>query len=160
VNTNPLLGLFKTIFLLLTFQVNFHDEKNKSVVMEDGVRFRIFRHVELRAPNSSAPQAVFVVRFRPRNMTVEQNIRFSLLPLMIFMGFHGFREKFWCVNDETGLCQGVYAWQTREDAENYCKSIAMRFMTHRSYPESVSFKILDQSREKYWMFDTTRREIA
>jgi hypothetical protein len=161
VNTNPILGFLKTLFLFATIRVIFHHEDgNRQIVMEDGMRFRVFRHVEIRAPQAPPPSAVFVVRFQPKNMTVQANIRFSLLPMMIFMGFHGFREKVWCVNDETGLCQGVYAWQTREDAENYSKSIAMRFMTNRSYPESVNFKILDQSREKYWMFDPTRLEVA
>jgi hypothetical protein len=120
--------------------------------MEDGTRFRVFRHVKIRAQQLERPNAVFIVRFRPRNMTVRQNIRFSLLPMMIFMGFRGFREKYWCVNDETGLCQGIYAWQSMEDAENYSKSIAMRFMANRSDPNSVNFKIISQEQEPYWLF--------
>ena len=80
------------------------------------------------------------------------NIRFSLLPMIPLLGLHGFREKLWCVNEETGMCQGVYAWQTLADAEAYADSVALRFMTDRSVPGSVSHRILDQSRERYWAF--------
>lgn len=120
--------------------------------MEDGNTFRVFRHVKIRDRHLAEPAAAFVVRFNPRNMTVAQNIRFSVFPMLILLGFHGFREKYWCVNDKTGLCQGVYAWQTIKDAENYSKSIAMRFMSNRSEPESVNFRIINQEREKYWLF--------
>jgi hypothetical protein len=120
--------------------------------MEDGMRFRIFRHVKIQSKNAIEPKAVFIVRFRPRGMTIQQNIRFSLLPMMIFMGFRGFREKYWCVNDETGLCQGVYTWQTMDDARNYSQSIAMQFMTNRSYPNSVQCQVLNQEQDLYWLF--------
>ncbi len=153
-NTHPLLGFSRTLFLFLSFRVTFdRANRNREIVMEDGTRFRIFRHVRIRTDHRAEPQAVFVVRFKPKGMSVQQNIRFSLLPMMIFMGFRGFREKYWCVDDDTGLCQGVYAWQTLEDARNYSQSIAMRFMMERSYPESVSFQILDQAPCQYWLFD-------
>ena len=150
VNTNPILALLKTLLLFGSRRVIFvKEDVNKQIVMEDGVQFRVFRHVKIRARQPAEPEAVFIVRFRPQNMTVKQNIRFSVIPMMIFMGFGGFREKYWCVNDETGLCQGVYAWQTMEDAENYSKSIAMQFMTNWSEPESVNFKIYPKNKEEF-----------
>lgn len=152
-NTNPILGFFRTLLLFVSRRVSFiKEDVDKQILMEDGSRFRVFRHIKIRPPQLERPKAVFIVRFRPRNMTVKQNIRFSLLPMMIFMGFRGFREKYWCVNDETGLCQGIYAWQSMEDAENYSKSIALQFMAHRSDPESLSFKTISQEQEPYWLF--------
>ncbi len=152
-NTHPLLGFLRTLFLFLTCRVAFdRKDRNREIIMEDGKRFRIFRHVRIRTHHRAEPQAVFIVRFKPKGMSVQQNIRFSLLPMLIFMGLRGFREKYWCVNDDSGLCQGVYAWQTLEDARNYSQSIAMRFMTGRSHPDSVSFQILDQSASQYWLF--------
>lgn len=152
-NTNPILGFLRTLLLFGSLRVRFvQEDRNKQIVMEDGMKFRVFRHVKIRAQQSAEPEAVFVVRFRPQHMTVNENIRFSLIPMMIFMGFHGFCEKYWCVNDETGLCQGVYAWQTLADAENYSRSIAMKFMANRSDLESVNFRIMDQRQEKYWLF--------
>jgi hypothetical protein len=156
-NTNPIRGFLRTILLFLSLRVHFLKKgMNKTITMEDGQTFRIFRHVQIRTAAPKRPEGAFVVRFKPQNMTVDQNIRFSLLPMMIFMGFHGFREKYWCVNDETGLCQGVYAWQTVQDAENYSKSIAMRFMTNRSDPKSVSARVIDQSAHAYWLFDNQK----
>lgn len=155
-NTNPIWGFVRTIMLFLTLRVHYPKEDvGRTITMEDGQTFRIFRHVQIETTNSNRPVGAFVVRFRPENMTVDQNIRFSLLPMMIFMGFHGFREKFWCVDDKTGLCQGIYAWQTVKDAENYSKSIAMRFMANRSDPDSVSAKVIDQRDKAYWLFDNS-----
>lgn len=153
-NTNPILGFVRTILLFLTLRVKFLGEDvNRTITMEDGQAFRIFRHVSIRTARGKPPEGVFIVRFKPNGMTIRQNIRFSLLPMMIIIGFHGFREKYWCVNDQNGLCQGVYLWQTVEDAENYSKSIAMRFMTSRSEPNSVRARVLDQRDKDYWLFD-------
>lgn len=157
-NTNPIRGFVRTILLFLTLRVNFlREDVGRTITMEDGKTFRIFRHVRIRTADLEQPEGVFIVRFKPNHMTVNQNIRFSLLPMMVIMGFHGFREKYWCVNDETGLCQGVYAWQTVEDADNYSKSIAMRFMTNRSDPKSVSMRVIDQKAEVYWLFNGLKK---
>lgn len=107
-STNPILGFLNTLLFFISRRVTFiREDQDKQVVMEDGMKFRVFRHDKIQALQSGRPKAVFIVRFCPKNMTVKQNVRFSLLPMLIFMGFRGFREKFWCVNDETGLCQGV-----------------------------------------------------
>jgi hypothetical protein len=149
--THPLVGLVRTLFLFLTGKVVFIPaSKGRQLTMENGQSFEVFRHVKVRT-DAEEPGAVFIVRFKPY-MSVAKNIRFSLLPMMIFMGFNGFREKYWAVDKQTGLCQGLYQWQTLAEAENYSRSIAMRFMTRRSHPESVRFQIIDQSKERYWAF--------
>jgi hypothetical protein len=151
--TNPVVGFLKTLLLFLSGRVVFlKDDIGKIITMEDGHKFRIFRHVRIRSTSQDRPQGGFIVRFKPQDMGIEENIRFSRLPMMIFMGFRGFREKYWCVDDETGLCQGVYAWKTLEDASNYSLSIAMRFMTRRSVPGSVTSQVIDQSTTPYWLF--------
>lgn len=159
--TVPILGLVKTIGLFLSFKVKFHREDiNKILEMEDGKKFRVFRHVEIQRSRKADPEAVFVVRFTPENMTVKQNIRFSLLPMMIFMGFKGFRSKYWCVDDTSSMCQGIYQWQTVEDAVQYSNSIAMRFMTNRSIPGTVSSEVIDQSKHRYWVFHAAADSTA
>jgi hypothetical protein len=146
-----LLALARAAALLLTGRVRFpRGEIGRSLTMEDGEKFTVFRHAQVEGPGD--PAAVFVVRFTPAHMSLRQNIRFSLLPMVPLLGLNGFREKYWCVNEETGMCQGVYAWQTVADAEAYAGSVALRFMTGRSLPGSVSHHILDQSRERYWAF--------
>lgn len=141
---NPASGFLKTMFLFLTFKVQFYKKDiGKVIIMEDGASFKIFRHVIIKHNDQPTPEAVFIVRFNPADMTVKRNIKFSLIPMMIFMGFRGFRSKYWCVNEEKGMCQGIYEWQTLDDANNYAGSIAMRFMTKRSVSGSVSNKIID-----------------
>jgi hypothetical protein len=145
---NPVVGFLKTIFLFIMKKVKFDNhEINKTITMPDGKEFTIFRRVNILSKKSE-PKAYFIVRFKPMKMGIQQNIRFSVLPMMVFMGFKGFRSKYWAVDYETGLCQGLYEWQTVEDAENYSKSIAMKFMTRRSYPELLEYKIVDKSKEK------------
>ncbi|MBC2727350.1 hypothetical protein [Desulfosporosinus sp.] len=98
------------------------------------------------------PEAVFKIRFLPKDMSIKANMKFSRLPMMIFMGFRGFASKFWMVDETSGLCQGLCEWDTFRDAENYSKSIAVKFMTRRSVPGSVTFEIISQGEEKYWPF--------
>lgn len=148
--TNPVVGLFRTLGLFLTGRVRFErDAVGLELETDDGARYRVFRRVVIRR-TAPAPQALFLVRFTPAHMTVSQNIRFSRLPLLVFMGFTGFRSKYWCVDDESGACQGVYEWQTRADAEAYEASIALRFMTNRSIPGSVSHRILERDGASAW----------
>jgi hypothetical protein len=148
--TNPALGLVRTLGLFLSGRVRFNrDAVGLELETDDGMRYRVFRRVMIRR-EGPPPGALFIVRFTPAHMTVAQNIRFSRLPLLIFMGFSGFRSKYWCVDDESGACQGVYEWQTRADAEAYAASIALRFMTNRSISGSVSHRILERDGDSPW----------
>lgn len=144
-------ALTRSLGLLLRGRVRFpRDDVGRTLTMEDGARFTIFRHAMVKAEGE--PAAAFVVRFTPAHMSVRQNIRFSLLPMLPLLGQRGFREKYWCVDEQSGMCQGVYAWQTVTDAEVYAGSVALRFMTGRSLPGSVSHRIVDQAAERYWPF--------
>ncbi len=148
--TNPIYGLFHTCMLFLHGRVTFlRQDEHKTICMADGQNFRVFRHVVIKTDNPKPPEAVFIVRFRPARMSINQNIRFSRLPMMIFMGFGGFREKYWCVDDSSGLCQGVYFWQQWRDAKAYAASIAMRFMTQRSDPNLVSACIVRRTEANF-----------
>jgi hypothetical protein len=122
----------------------------RTLTMEDGEQFTVFRHAKVKGDGE--PAGGFIVRFTPAHMSVRGNIRFSRLPMIPLLGLHGFREKYWCVNPDTGMCLGVYAWQTVADAEAYAASVALRFMTGRSVPGTVSHQVLDQSKERYWAF--------
>jgi hypothetical protein len=134
---NPVIGFICTMMLFITGRVRFY----KDSIDETIDRYTVFRHVKIKS-SKHKPEAVFVIKFTPKDMGVEENIRFARLPMMIFMGFKGFSEKHWMVNKETGECKGIYKWQTLKDAENYSKSIAVRFMTKRSVEGSVVYEIL------------------
>ncbi|KJS76100.1 MAG: hypothetical protein JL56_06075 [Desulfotomaculum sp. BICA1-6] len=144
-STNILLGFIKTMLLFATGRIVFFNEDIGKEIVEYEQTFTIFRSVRIK-PFSSSPKAIFKIRFKPANMGIEQNKRFSKFPMLIFMGFRGFKSKYWAVNEKTGLCLGIYEWDTLKDAENYSKSIAVKFMTKRSSPGSVKFEILEQHR--------------
>ena len=144
-------AIARSLALLLIGRVRLvRGDVGRILTMEDGKQFSVFRHVRVKAPGQ--PTTVFIVRFTPAHMSVRQNIRFSLLPMIPLLGMHGFREKYWCVNRQTGECQGIYAWQTAADAHAYAGSVALRFMTSRSLSGSVSHQVLDQSPHEYWVF--------
>jgi hypothetical protein len=142
--TNPLYGIIRTLFLFLTGRIRFgRPEVGATITMDDGQSFKIFRRVVIKRYLNidKKPEALFIVRFTPK-MDIKRNIKLSKIMLLIFMGFKGFRSKYWCVDEETGVCQGVYEWDTLNDAERYSRSIAVKNMTKRSIPGSVSFKVL------------------
>lgn len=147
--TNPFYGFICTLFLFLTRRVHFNrSEVGATITMGDGKAFKIFRRVVIKRylNTDKKPEALFIVRFTPK-MDIKRNIRLSKIMLLIFMGFKGFRSKYWCVDEETGMCQGVYEWDRLKDAERYSRSIAVNNMTQRSIPGSVSYKVLPNSEE-------------
>ncbi len=82
----------RSLGLLLRGRVRFpRDEIGRKLTMEDGAEFTVFRHALVKGDRE--PAAAFVVRFTPAHMSVRQNIRFSLLPVLPLLGQHGFREK-------------------------------------------------------------------
>ncbi len=161
VYTNPLYGIIRTLFLFITGRVQFsRSEIGVTITMDDGQNFKIFRRVVIKRylNTDKKPEALFIVRFTPR-MEIKRNIKLSKIMLLIFMGFKGFRSKYWCVDEETGMCQGVYEWDTLNDAERYSRSIAVKNMTKRSIPGSVSFKVLPNSKEnRNWRIADTGEE--
>lgn len=138
---NPIKGFLKTSILFLTKKVSFVKNNIGEIVKYDDDYFEVFRRVIIKT--NKASKAIFIIRFTPKDMTVDENIRFSKKPMRIFMGFSGFQNKYWCVNRETKECLGIYEWDSIDNAKKYSKSIAVKFMTNRSIEKSVSFKIYE-----------------
>ena len=142
---NPFRSFLNTLSYLIHRRLHFpKGRRGEELTMADGQTFTIFRQVRVDpAPGQPQnPQATLMVRFQVANMTARQNELFSLLPMPFFIGLPGFRSKLWTVNVQTGVSQGIYRWDTAEDAENYANSFAMDFMTRRSVPGSVSWQII------------------
>jgi hypothetical protein len=141
---NPLYSFVKTHLYLLLRRLHFPRRRmGEALILEDGQTWVIFREVHLD-PGPHRPAragAVFRPRFHVRGMSRRANILFSLLPIPFFTGLPGFRSKLWLYQPESGDFQGIYEWDTPADAEAYAQSFAMRFMTRRSVPGSVSYQI-------------------
>ncbi len=142
---NPFLAFLTTHSYLLCGRLHFPREHIGQVLaMDDGQEFTIFRQVVVDpAPHQpEKPGAQFRVQFQLAGMSPEANKWFSWFPVPFFVGLPGFRSKRWMVNEATGVCQGLYEWDTVQDAENYAHSFAMRFMTQRSVPGSIACQII------------------
>lgn len=113
----------------------------KTVTFSDGAAFTVFRTIMIQ-PGGSPGGALFVVRFTPKSMSLAANRVFSLAPIPFFTGLPGFRAKCWMENRETGACAGVYQWDSAETAASYSRSFAVKFMTRRSVPGSVSYTVI------------------
>jgi hypothetical protein len=148
---NPIASVARFLWLIISGRLRFpKGEVGRTSSLGEGKRFTVFRHAVVSdgAGAPAKPGAIFIVRFRVDGMSVAANKRFSLIPIPFFTGLPGFCGKRWLVNEKTGEFAGYYGWRTRADAERYAGSFAVRFMTRRSVPGSVSYEIRDNTEEK------------
>jgi len=113
----------------------------------DGERFAAFRKVGLRAGpgQPEAPGAVFLVRFRFRNLGERANRLLSLIPIPLILAQPGFRSKTWLLGEESRDFAGHYEFDRREQAEAYRDSLPLRMMKRRADSASLSHEIRDAS---------------
>ena len=120
----------------------------RELVMEDGRRFRVFRHLTLKGSGARppGPPTVFVVRFRFARLSQGLNRLLSLIPVPLIAGYTGFRQKVWMADEESGHWQGVYEWESAEAVEAYRRSFVLRLMNRRAEPESISYAVIKGTR--------------
>ncbi len=141
---NPFRAFWNTLGLALRGRVHFPRRRlGETLVLENGEPWVIFRQVIVDPGPGRPPKpgAVFRPRFHVAGMSVRQNTLFSWLPVPFILGLPGFRSKLWLYNPANGDFQGIYEWDTVQDAENYGRSFAMQFMARRSVPGSVSYSV-------------------
>lgn len=145
----PPVCALNTIGNAVVGRLHFHDDDvDRTVVMDDGQVFRVFRRLtlDITAPPTESPGAVFIVRFRFARLSQKTNRIASLLPIPAIAGYPGFREKIWAVNDETGYWQGMYQFTSTEAVEAYRNSFVLGVMTKRAIPDSMSHVVLPETR--------------
>ena len=146
-----LFSLIRTIFYIVSFKLRFPKKYyNKNVLMEDGIKFKIFRHMKLKQNKNTAVGSIFIVRFKFKKYGHAKNIKLSRIPIPLIAGFPGFRDKLWMIDWETGYWQGLYQWESVEAIEKYKKSFVLRIMNKRSNKDTLSYKtISDLNIEDY-----------
>ncbi|NTV35841.1 MAG: hypothetical protein HGA53_02715, partial [Anaerolineaceae bacterium] len=94
---NPLRSLFVSLAAFISGRLRFPRQRVGQQMVLDGETWVIFREAVMlpRPGQPEKPGAVFRPRFHVRGMSVQQNIRFSLLPMGFFLGLPGFRSKLW-----------------------------------------------------------------
>lgn len=122
----------------------------QNIRLENGNDAQIFRQVIFKKPYiDDTAAALFHVKFHLKGMSPGMNKLFSNFPIPFFVGLPGFCAKFWCLDTSNGDFHGFYKWQSKEHAEEYSNSFAMKFMSGRSIPESIDFEILGYKNNKY-----------
>ena len=157
---NPVFSFLKTLWYALRGYIHFPKSlNNQTLVMEDGHKFTVFRQVVIGSSSDipKEPGTILKVRFHLSGMTPQKNKSFSCIPMPFFIGLPGFRSKFWTLNESNGYFQGIYQWKTLEYAKKYTKSFAFRFMTKRSTPDSVSYKIIPNKSMKEYIDILTKK---
>ena len=136
--------LARAIGLCLGGRVHFpKDGIGRSI--EDGEEFVEFRKVlvDPQEDQPAEPKALFRVRFRFARFSPAVNKLLSLIPIPFIIAQPGFRSKTWLSGKETGTFQGIYEWDTVEDAQRYWDSFPMNLMKRRAIPETLHYEILD-----------------
>lgn len=114
------------------------------IILDDG-EWLVLREMVIRPfENMPVAEAIFRPRFHVKGMSPKVNEWFSWLPIPFFAGLPGFRRKLWLLDPASGDFSGYYEWQTLENTETYAQSFAMRFMTNRSVPGSVSARVISR----------------
>jgi len=145
-NQIPPLLLARTLSLWLSGRIHFSRDRIGELVQEDEEEFRIFRQVivDPTGDQPESPGAIFKVCFRYKKYSANTNRRLSLIPIPFIIAQPGFRSKTWLLEQETGISQGFYEWDTVKDAEDYWNSFPMRLLKKRVVPDSISYTILEK----------------
>ena len=157
---NPFFCFFIAIGNALWGSIRFSREHVGNILrMDDGHAYTVFRQVSLTGASSSQSSepataspprppttAVFIARFKFARFSQRCNRILSLIPIPLIVGFPGFQEKIWMVDEETGYWQGVYQWESERAIEAYQQSFVLGVMNKRAVQASISYTILPNTR--------------
>jgi len=156
----PILGV-RAAYFWWCGRIHFLKRRSREVIREKE-DFIVFRRVVLD-PNPTQPErsgAILTVRFRFKRFSLKINRILSIIPIPFILAQPGFRSKIWMFGKETGKFQGLYEWDTVDDAKNYLFSLPMKLMKKRAIPESLTYEIKEVGRRdstQYFATTVTKR---
>jgi hypothetical protein len=141
--------MMKLIAMTLGYQLSGRLHSSKGMIGKvfrnaDGHECVIFRHTALDPADGQAkrPQAMFRMQFQVPKIVRWRDRLVIALKSPIFVGLPGFRSKLWMVDERSCTYQGVYEWDTLQDAEAYVNSASMAFMAGVAVPGRISYEII------------------
>jgi len=138
--------IFAHKFILNIFSGRVHFAKEyvgSDLTMDDGKKFTVLRRLQVEERNGITDgYAVFIVRFKFKDLEFETNKKLSMIPTPFLINMEGFREKIWTFNTDTDFFQGIYQWSTKEYAETYPQSFIFKLMTKRSAEGTLSYEVI------------------
>jgi hypothetical protein len=113
--------------------------------MENGEQQKVFREmwVEPVSKEKHESPVTLILRFKFARFSPATNRILSLLPVPVIVGMPGFIQKTWTYCDGTGHSQGIYLFESAQQAEAYRNSPVIRVLEKRTV--KGSFKRGDQS---------------
>lgn len=138
------IALVKTLMYMCTGRFHVNKKRIGEIIkMDNEQEYRVFRQVIIDPGRGkpAKPGAILRIRFNFAHGTPNQNQRLSLIPIPFIVGLPGFRSKTWAIEKTSGGFMGIYEWQTIQDAEIYKQSFAIKLMTRRAVPGTVTFDI-------------------
>jgi len=138
------ISLVKTLICMLTGRLPLNKRRISELIkMGDGQEYHVFRQVIVDPGRGkpAKPGAILRILFNFVHGTPKQDQRLSLIPIPFIVVLPGFRSKTWAIKKDSGGFQGIYEWETIRDAEVYKQSFAIKLMTKRVVPGTVTFKI-------------------
>lgn len=144
---------------LLTGRVAFpRGSVGKVLSMDNGEEHRIFREVKVTSSRSVPVESMTVlkVRFKFARFSPELNQRLSLIPVPAIAGMPGFRQKTWTFCEGNGYSQGIYQFESPEQAVDYINSLVMRVLERRSLPMSAVHELYSGCRIEDYLAERFR----
>ncbi|MFC2006058.1 hypothetical protein ACFLVG_03770 [Chloroflexota bacterium] len=151
IRNKAIFSLMKTLWYVATGRLHFARSRiGKLITMEDGQEYTVFRQVivDSKRRQSAKPGAILIVSFDFAHGSPKQNKLLSLIPIPFIAGLPGFRSKTWALQQDSGGFQGIYEFDTIQNAETYQKSFAIKLMAKRAIPGSITFQIIPQQANK------------
>ena len=135
--------LARAAILRLLGRVRFPKDCIGTVEHHEDDDFVVFRKVTLKPTNDQPerPGALFIVRFRFARFAAKTNRVLSILPIPFIVAQPGFRSKTWMMGQKTDAFQGLYEWDSIDDAERYWTSFPMNLMKRRAIPQTLSHEV-------------------
>ncbi|UCC96744.1 MAG: hypothetical protein JSW66_12970 [Phycisphaerales bacterium] len=139
----PPLLLARAAGLELRGRIHFAKDSIGDVEHGKDEDFEVFRKIILEPSKDQPekPRALLIVRFRFARFAARTNRLLSLIPIPFIVAQQGFRSKTWMTGQKTGAFQGLYEWDSIEDAQKYWTSFPMKLMKKRAVPGTLNHEI-------------------
>lgn len=140
----PPVLLARAAGLYLRGRVHFPNSQNGDSIQENE-EFIIFRKVfvDPDANQPIKPKALFRVYFHFARFSFKVNKTLSLIPIPFIIAQPGFRSKTWLTGKDTAMFQGLYEWDSVDDAEHYLNSFPLKLMKSRAIPDTLKYEIIE-----------------
>jgi len=146
IRKTPVVCLIIAVIKLFTGRLRLSKKYlNKTIEMENGKEFVIFRHITTTLDQVNEG-CVFIISFKFAHLSHKANKLASIIPMLMIAGFPGFVVKMYAVNPDDGYWQGMYQWKSIEHLQDYKKSFVFKMMNKRSLKDSIN--IIEMTNQK------------